>query len=169
MEVWELYDKDLVNTHKIISCKEEVPAGYYHLSIEVWIINSKKELLLLKNAMDYSIRYPGSWNCIGGNLQAGESIEKAVKRIIKKRIGTIIKMKENIIIKPPVKRAPHKYAYITCIFSYDIDLSSIKFEDEKSTEAKFVDKDELIKMCKNGELAYYLVNRIENEIIEHLS
>ena len=168
MEIWELYDEKLVNTYKKISCKEEIPDGYYHLSIEVWIVNSKKELLLLKNATDYSIRYPGSWSCIGGNLRANESFDESIKRIIKEKIGIIFESEEDVIIKPPVKRDPYKYAYMTCIICHDIDLSNVKFEDEMSSEAKFVDKNELFKMCKNGEVAYYLVSRIDNEIIKYL-
>ena len=49
----------------------------------------------------------------------------------------------------------------------DFDLNSIVFNDNESTAAMYVDKNELINMCNNGEIAYYLIDRIENEVSKY--
>ena len=47
MKLWDLYDKNLEKTGNVIPSGDEVPEGYYHISVEIWIVNSKKEILLL--------------------------------------------------------------------------------------------------------------------------
>lgn len=167
MELWDLYDNNLVNTGKVVSCEEDIPTGYYHLALELWIINEKHQVLLLKNTIDYSKRYPGSWCCIGGNLHSKENVEEAIIRIINEKIGITISLDKKKT-GSPIKREPFGYAYITCILFTDIDTKNISFKDRNSTEAKYVDEKELIKMCNNGEIAYYLINRINNEVLQYM-
>ena len=167
MILWDLYDSNLNNTHKTVSKEEDIPDNYYHLALEIWIINSNGELLLLRNTIDYSKRYPGNWCCIGGNLQSGEDTESSIRRIIKEKIGLSSSYSIDSISNP-IKRDPYKYAYITCFVHADIDINHIVFEDNNSMEAKFVNKEELIKMCNNGEIAYYLISRINQEIIQYV-
>jgi isopentenyldiphosphate isomerase len=166
MKQWDLYDKNLVNTGKKVSNRNEVPEGFYHLSIECWIINSKKELLLLRKAVDYSRLYPDTWSCVGGYLLSGEEAKDSVKREIKEKLGISINA-ENVIIKKPVKRDPYRYAYVTCIVQEDIDVKKIKLNGSY-TEYKFVNKEELTKLCNNGEVSYYLVDRINKEVDKYL-
>lgn len=169
VEYWDLYDSKLINTGKKISGEDQVPEGYYHLALEIWIINKEKQVLLLKNTIDYSKRYPGSWCCIGGNLCSNESIDDAIKRIIREKIGITISLdNKGKAISEPIKRNPYRYAYITCIIFDDIDIKNVKFKDENSMNAKYIDKKELIKMCENGEVAYYLIDRINQRIIQYL-
>lgn len=167
IEYWDLYDNNLIKTKQTISSTEPIPEGYYHIALELWMINDDNKLLMIKNSIDYSKRYPGSWCCIGGNLCSNETIENAIKRILYEKIGINISL-DNKIIGSPVKRDPHKYAYITCILFNDIDLDKISFNDKNSTDARFIDKDEIINMEYNGEIAYYLIERINNEIISYL-
>lgn len=160
MKAWDLYDDNLNNTHEKVYGSEDIPNGYYHLAFELWIINSKNELLLIKNSIDYSRRYPGSWMCVGGSLESGETYEEAIERIIDKKIGMKIST-ENKVVLDPVKRDPYKYAYITCVIHSDVDLNKVKFNDDNSIDIKFVNKKELEKMCENGEFAYYLISRLD--------
>ena len=44
MKLWDLYDSNLKNTGKVIPSGEEVPDGYYHIAIEIWIINKEKKV-----------------------------------------------------------------------------------------------------------------------------
>mgnify|MGYP004569979413 FL=1 len=168
MEIWDLYDENLNKTGNVVIRGNEIPDGFYHLALEIWIINSQKEVLLLKNALDYSKRYAGSWCCVGGSFISGENQETALIRLLNKKVGivTTIEKIKPIFLKP-VKRNLFKYAYITCILFADFNLNSIVFNDNESTAAMYVDKNELINMCNNGEIAYYLIDRIENEVSKY--
>ena len=168
METWDLYDENFNKVGKTISNNERVPDNYYHISLEIWIINKKNEVLLIRNSLDYSRRYPGSWSCIGGNLCHGETIETAIARIIKQKIGSSCSI-EHKKIYAPVKRDPYRYAYITCILFDEVDTKNISFDDYSVTETKFIDKQEIVKMCNNGEISYYLIERINNEIMPYIN
>lgn len=168
METWDLYDKNLNKVNKTIFSKEKVPDNYYHISFEIWIINKKREILLIKNSLDYSRRYPGSWSCIGGNLCHGETIENAITRIIKQKIGISCSF-EHKKIYTPVKRNPYRYAYITCILFDEIDIKTFSFNDSSVIDAKFIDKQEIVNMCNNGEISYYLIDRINSEIMPFIN
>ena len=165
MKLVDLYDNNLVNTLKVVPYKSEIPD--YHITIDIWIINDKKEVLLLKNSVDYSRIYPGSWCSISSGLLTDESYDDAIKRIIKEKIGLDISY-EKIFIAEPIKRDPHKYAYVTCVLKAEIDTSKIDFKDGHSTKAMFVDKNKLLEMCDNGEVASHMVSRINNEVIKYL-
>ncbi len=168
MRLWDLYDSNLVNTGKVIPSDSEVPDGYYHIAVEIWIINSKKELLLLKNSIDYSRRYPGSWCSAGSSLLSGESVVDSINRVMKEKLGLVDFKYKKLNISDPIKKDPYRYAYITCILESDIDLSKINLKNENVIDAKFVNKEKLLEMCETGEVAYYLISRIKDEVIKYL-
>lgn len=164
---WDLYDNELKETGVIVSNEDEIPDGFYHIALEIWIINDKNEILLVKKSLDYSRRYPGCWSCIGGNLYSKEHYKDSVKRIVFEMIGLEIKDNE-IELLSPQKRDPYRYAYITCYIKRNVDLDKISFVDGRATVAKYVNINELLNMCNNGEIAFYLIGRIKQEIVERI-
>ena len=169
MKNWDLYNDNLTKTGKVISETENIPEGHYHMALDIWIINSNNQVALFKNAIDYSKRYPGSWSCLGDNLHTNESINDAVKRILDEKIGIInLISNANLLIFEPVKRDPYQYAYITCIVFFDFDDNVIEFKDYSYSSFKYANKKELITMCNNGEIAYYLIDRINSKILDYV-
>lgn len=169
MKTWDLYNNDLIRTGKTILENEKIPDGYYHIALEIWIINSNKQIMLFKNTIDYSKRYPGSWSCLGDNLYSNENITKAIDRILNEKLGIENLINGgNLVILEPVKRDPYKYAYITCIIFSDFDDNKIEFKDQSYSIFKYVNKKELINMCNNGEIAYYLIERINDKILDYI-
>jgi 8-oxo-dGTP diphosphatase len=53
------------------------------------IIRSKKKFLLVKRALNDDI-FPGKWQNLGGKVEIGERIEKAIVREIQEEIGVSI-------------------------------------------------------------------------------
>lgn len=168
-EYWDLYDEDLKLTDKkIIRDEEEIPDGYYHLSVELWIINSKKELLLIKSAYNYIKFFPGKWKCVTGNLSSGEDVYQCIKRNGKFRIGIDIDT-DKVEILGLHKKPKRKFAYYTAILQQDIDLEEMTLNKDYFLDMKYVNKDELLRMCDNGEIAYYLIERLGNEVLDYIS
>lgn len=167
LDVWDLYDENMNNTGKKINENEKIPDGFYHLSAEIWIFNKNKEVLLLKSNYDYSKLYPGMWKCLTGNLKSEEGIFDCLNRVLKEKIGLEID-KNKIIVLGPHKRSKYNYAYFTCIINDNIDVCNLNIDSNVYTDCLFVDKKQLTKMCDNGEIAYYLIDRINNEIIDKM-
>lgn len=67
-------------------CHSENP-GVYHKPVWIWIINSKKEILIQKRALTKK-NHPGLWDMpVAGHVDAGESCLSACVRETKEEIG----------------------------------------------------------------------------------
>lgn len=165
-DIWDLYDKSLNITNKTIKKGETIPTGYYHLSVEIWIMNSKNEVLLLRNNWDYKKIYPGIWRCLTGNLNTKENVNDCIIRLMKEKIGVDFDLKDLTVLGPHLKEK-YNYAYFTCIIKKNILIDSLNINNNIYMDAKYVNKEELLKMCNNGEIAYYLVSRIKEEVLKY--
>lgn len=164
MNKWDLYNHEFNNTGIVINSTDEIPNGMYHYTINVWLLNSKKQLLLIRNTLNYNIYYPGFWSNINGNVLSGEkSIETCIKTIYSK-IGIQI-LESDLRYIDKKLRDPYHYIYETYVVDRNIDLNDIHFIDNSSVQAKWVDLKELYNMIENGEIAWVLVPRIEEYII----
>lgn len=164
MSKWDLYDEKFNNTGLIINNTDEIPNGKYHYSVNLWILNSKKQLLLVRNTLNYNIHYPGFWNSINGNVLSGELPLEACVRSIKSKIGIQIDKSELKSVDRKL-RDPYHYIYETYILHKDIDLNKICFLDNTAVQAKWIDLKELYNMIENGEIAWVLISRIEEYVI----
>ena len=164
MSKWNLYDKNFNNTGIIINDTDEIPEDKYHYSVNIWILNSKKQLLLVRNTLNYNIHYPGFWNSINGNVLSGDTPIDTCIKSINKKIG--IKISDVELKKVDTRlRDPYHYIYETYILYKDIDLNKICFNDNTAVQAKWIDIKELYNMIENGEIAWVLIPRIEEYVI----
>lgn len=164
MSKWDLYDDKFNNTGNIINDTDEIPDGNYHYSINAWILNSKKQLLLIRNTLNYNMHYPGFWSSINGNVLSGDLPIDTCVETINSKIG--IEVSKSDIKKIDTKlRDPYHYIYETYIINKDINLNEICFVDNTAVQAKWVDLKELYNMIENGEIAWVLIPRIEEYVI----
>lgn len=164
MSKWDLYDKNFNNTGIIINDTDEIPEDKYHYSVNIWILNSKKQLLLVRNTLNYNIHYPGFWNSINGNVLSGDTPIDTCIKSINSKIG--IKISDVELKKVDTRlRDPYHYIYETYILYKDIDLNKICFNDNTAVQAKWIDLKELYNMIENGEIAWVLIPRIEEYVI----
>ena len=157
-------DKNFNNTGIIINDTDEIPEDKYHYSINIWALNSKKQLLLIRNTLNYNIHYPGFWNSINGNVLSGDTPIDTCIKSINSKIG--IKISDVELKKVDTRlRDPYHYIYETYILYKDIDLNKICFNDNTTVQAKWIDLKELYNMIENGEIAWVLIPRIEEYVI----
>lgn len=162
MNKWDLYDKDLKKTDKTIKENETIFDNLYHYTLNIWIFNEKKEVLLFRNTLNSALYYPGFWGCLAENVLAGESPLDACQRCINERI----KPKDyNFQIKKidTVLRDPYHYIYETYLVDIIGNIDSIQYDETYST-SKWVDMKELKNMIDNGEISQVLIPRIEKYV-----
>jgi len=164
MSKWDLYDNNFNNTGVVINENDEIPDGKYHYSINAWILNSKKQVLLIRNTLNYNIYYPGFWSSINGNVLSGENVIDTCIKTINSKIGIKISNSEAKSVDKKL-RDPYHYIYETYIINKDINLNEINFVDNTVVQAKWIDLNELYNMIENGEIAWVLIPRIEEYII----
>ena len=167
MNRWDLYDKNFNKTDKVINETDDIEDGLYHYSVNIWIVNSKKQLLLIRNTLNYNIHYPGFWNSVNGNVLSGENPIECCIRSVKNIIG--IELNNNDFEKLDTKlRDPYHYIYETYIVKKDININEIKFNDSSAIQAKWIDLKEIYNMIENGEIAWVMISRLEEYIIPFL-
>ena len=164
MSKWDLYDDKFNNTGIVIDETDEISDGKYHYSINAWILNSKKQLLLIRNTLNYNIHYPGFWSSINGNVLSGETPMDTCIKTIYSKIGINISITDIEKIDTRL-RDPYHYIYETYIVNKDIDLNQICFVDNMAVQAKWIDLKELYNMIENGEISWVLISRIEEYVI----
>lgn len=166
---WDLYDKNFNYIGKTIEESQcnKIPNNLYHMTINLWIINSKKQVLLTKKIMNFNLRYPGLWTGLNGNVNAGETPVDCAKRIVEDKIGLKLN-DDNLTEISRDLRDPYHYIYITFVVKLDIDLTDLTLNNNFVTKVKWADLTEVENMINNGEMEMPLVSRIDKYIKPYL-
>lgn len=150
-ELWDIYDENKNKTGKTaIRDVTILQKGEYHIVVTGIILNSKKEILISKRAMNK--KFGGMWECNGGSILAGETSKEGILRELKEELGVTFKPEEAIFLKE-VKRekVPQDFKNLW-LFRKNINIEDLTFPDGEATEAKWVNIDEFIKMFNNNEI-----------------
>lgn len=168
--IWDLYDNNFKKTEKIVheNNLDNIPDGLYHLTVNVWIINSKNEVLMIKKSLNFDLRYPGYWTSINGNVISGNDSYYTIKDTISKKIGIKITAADKIIKLGEDLRNPYHYIYETFVICKDLNIESIFMDEIYYSRAKWIDINELKNMINNGEIEFPLIERIEKYILPFL-
>ncbi|MDR1694428.1 MAG: NUDIX domain-containing protein [Lactobacillaceae bacterium] len=150
-EYWDLYD---VNG-RLIDAKmvrdEEIPEGAYHLSVNIWIVNSKNEILIQKRSPNKK-KLPNIWvESAGGAVISGEnSFEGAVRET-----------EEELGFKPDVVHLQKIHNFIlrnntlvdVWMLRQDIDVKDMYVDKEEVSEVMWVSFNKLMKLVREGVFA----------------
>lgn len=94
MEYFEIYNQDGMPTGKIKLRKDVHRDGDWHRAIDIWILNSKNELLLQKRAAQKE-SFPGLWEVsCSGHISAGEESQISALRELEEELGITINPNE---------------------------------------------------------------------------
>lgn len=151
-EYVDVITKDGQPTGQVKLKKEAEQDGDWHKANHLWIINSKKELLLQKRAADKKF-YPNTWDVsTAGNCQSGETVEETAIREAKEELGLIISRDQLILLfkcESPFKNdAIHchdNHLNYTYLVEMDMNLKKSKMQKEEVADLKFMDFKELKK------------------------
>lgn len=126
-------------------------AGEYHIVTDVFIFNSKKQLLLTQRVPEKKAGL--LWEGTGGSVLAGENSNQAIKREIKEELGLDIASEELILFKQlrrDEQRSPRfKDLWI---LRKDIEISQLTLQEEEVCDSKWVTIEEFDLMQKKGEI-----------------
>ena len=109
MEMWDVLDREGEPTGKAVSRVEAMKggkflSGEYHLSVEVFIVNSKGDLLFTKRSPEKST-FGGYWETTAGSAITGEGSSETMIREIFEEIGLSIE-KEELLFQSTKKLYP---------------------------------------------------------------
>lgn len=153
MEYWDIYDKDGNFTGRKKGKYEKWDKDEYHLATEVWVINSKKQILIQQRSEKCQL-LPGIWALTTGRVVSGETTRQGCIRELKEELGIEAKEEECNLVKSLLK---NRLGMIWDIYFLrkDVELKNITLQKDEVSRAKFVDTDEFRQMLKEGIMCEY--------------
>lgn len=103
MELWDLYTEDRQLTEMNHVRGEDIPDGYYHLSVHVWIRNSGGEYLVCQRSANRAA-FPLMWETVGGAVLKGESSLAGAVREVKEERGINLQPSDGKLIFSKVRK-----------------------------------------------------------------
>lgn len=158
MELWDIYDRDRINTGKTMKRGDPFAEGEYRMVVHVCIFNSRDEMLI-QQRQPFKEGWPGMWDVtIGGSAIAGESSHAAAERELFEEIGYKIDLNH---IRP--------HLTVNCEIGFDdyylveneVDIGILKLQFEEVQKVKWASRNEIFTMMDNGEFIPYHKNLIK--------
>lgn len=156
MEKWDLYDENRKPLNKIHHRGEELRLGENHIVVDIWTINSNREILLTLRDPDKQT-HPNYWENTAGSVLAGESSSAGAARELLEETG--IKVREDELVYLGTKKEVTAFvdSYIT---KKDVRLSDLILQKGETVAAKWVSEEELNRMILKEEIAPPVIERL---------
>lgn len=87
-EYWDVYDENREFVGKTIKRGDPFGKNEFYVCCEVWIINSKNQMLITQRHPDK--KAGGQWEFTGGGVLAGETTLLAASREVKEELGVCL-------------------------------------------------------------------------------
>lgn len=159
MELWDLYDEHRELTGRDHIRGEEVPQGFYHLVVHIWIRNSKGEYLISQRSADRPA-YPLMWECVGGSVTKGEDSLTGALRETKEEVGLTLSPDDGKLVYSVVGRVVNgvKFADIldVWLFAYDGPVSLEQATTKEVAQTVWMTKEQIKELYDTGKLVYTL-------------
>ncbi len=145
-EYWDIYDKNRKFQNRTIRRGDAFTDGEYYVCCEVWLQNSKGEMLITQ-------RHPnkkagGLWEFVGGGVLAGETTTQASVREVKEELGITINECELSLIH--IYRQKNYFMDIYLV-KKDAELHTLVLDKNETINVQWVTKEELQAMIEKQE------------------
>lgn len=133
MEKRDIYDAAGKNLGTPIVRGDPIPEGNYVLSVSIFTVNDKGEILLTLRAPEKP-NFPNVWEITAGGALAGESGIEAALRELREETGLKAKKEELILLR--VIREPS--AFVECyLYRTNLPVSAVVLQEKETVAARF--------------------------------
>ena len=152
VELWDIYSSDGAKIGKTaVRGRGALKQGEYHLVVHIWIVSSSGELLIQRRS-DKKKLMPGEWAATGGAAVAGEDSFKAAKRELFEELGI---MSDEETLKKLFRIKRRNSLLDVYAINSDIAADDLHLQETEVAEAKWVSREVLTSMIKNGKYHDY--------------
>ena len=158
-EMVDVYNpKTMAKTGEVIAKRIAHKQGIWHSSIHLIIVNKDRLKTLFQQRASDKALYPNAWDiAVGGHISSGEDDTLAVRRELEEELG-INPEKYNIEFIKKYKEELYNNGInnkeIVSIFMLyaNIDLSDIILQTEEVQDAKWINKEEMELLIRQGKV-----------------
>ncbi|MBI4118863.1 MAG: NUDIX domain-containing protein [Parcubacteria group bacterium] len=121
------------------------PYRIWHAITNIWVFNSKSEILCTRRASHVSGN-PNKWQTyVGGHVRANSTFSETVKRELNEEIGLKIS-KDDFKLVEKGRRDDNMHVYESYAVLFNGDLSELNFSDGEVSEAQWLRFEEYQKL-----------------------
>ena len=159
MELWDLYNERRELTGRDLIRGEEVPQGFYHLVVHIWIRNSKGGYLISQRSADRPA-YPLMWECVGGSVTKGEDSLTGALRETKEEVGLTLSPEDGKLVYSVVGRVVNGVKFTDIVdvwlFEYDGPVSLDQATTKEVAQTAWMTKEQIRELYDTGKLVHTL-------------
>ena len=148
-EFWDVYDKDRNFTGKTVKRGGPFEEGEFYVCCEVWILNSKNQMLLTQRHPDK--KAGGQWEFTGGGVLAGESTLVAAMREVEEEIGIHLQETELELLDVYKHK---KYFMDIYLVRKDLAEEEITLDPNEVVDFKWLSKEEIADYIASEKMVY---------------
>lgn len=150
-ELWDLYDENRQKTGRLQRRGDDIPAGYYHLVVHVWVQNTDGEYLLTRR--DLRKGFGGMWECSGGSAALGDDSLSAAVREVREETG--------LTLDPSAGKCVYTYLrdnYICDVWMFRaaFSLDEIRLQPGETIDRMTADGETVLRMAEEGTLVPFV-------------
>lgn len=127
----------------------EKPYSIWHAITNIWVLNSKAEILCTHRASHVSGN-PGKWQTyVGGHVKAGSNFSETARRELTEEIGLTVS-KDDLNLVEKGRREDNMHVYESYAVLFNGDQSRLNFSDSEVSEAQWFSFEEYQKSNKEN-------------------
>lgn len=153
-EIWDLYNEKRELTGRDQVRGEEIPQGYYHLVVHVWIRNRCGKYLISQRSADRPT-HPLKWECVGGSVLKGEDSLTGALRETKEEVGLSLEPKDGKIVRSTIGRIVNGVRFSDIVdvwlFPYDGPVSLEAATTNEAAQIAWLDKKQIKELFDQGD------------------
>ena len=157
MEKWDLFDEKRKPLNRTHTRGNEMVIGENHIVVDIWTVNSDKEILLTLRHPDKEI-YPNFWENTGGSVLTGETSRSGAVRELFEETGINVNEDELVLLGTRKETTAFVDTYIV---RKDISIPGLTMQEGETVDAKWVSIEKLDEMINNGDIASPVAERLE--------
>ena len=161
-EAWDIYDENRNLTGRIHKRGDRMKDGDYHLTVHVWLVNSKGEFLLTKRSPNKG--FPNLWEATGGSALAGDDSLSAALREMKEETGLSLSPENGQLVTTIIG---DNYICDVWLFREEHDLSEVVLQEGETCDVMYASREKFFEMKDQGllvPLSFEYLNIILNNL-----
>lgn len=159
MELWDLYNENCELTGKTHIRGQEIPQGFYHLVVHVWIRNRKGEYLISQRSATRPT-FPLMWECVGGSVTKGEDSLAGALRETKEEVGVELLPEMGYVVFSKVRGVIDGRYFgdimDVWLFEYDGPVSLENATTDEVAQTVWMNREQIRQLHDSGKLVHTL-------------
>lgn len=159
MELWDLYNERRELTGRDHIRGEEVPQGFYHLVVHIWIRNRKGEYLISQRSATRPT-FPLMWECVGGSVTKGEDSLTGALREAEEEVGVELLPETGHVVFSKVRGVIDGRYFgdimDVWVFEYDGPVSLENATTDEVAQTVWMSKEQIKELFDTGKLVHTL-------------